>query len=61
MERCGMSWDRLGIGTERKTEEVGMDHGKNRKARRRLVTLRYVAVSLKIYEVKTSVDKLVKP
>ena len=38
MERRGMSWDLLGIGTERKMGEVGMDHGKNRKARRRFVT-----------------------
>ena len=37
MECRGMSWDLLGIGTERKMEEVGMDHGKNRKVRR-LVT-----------------------
>ena len=39
MERHGMSWDLLGIGMERGMEEIGMDHGKNRKVRRRLVTL----------------------
>ena len=39
MECCGMSWDLLGIGMERGMEEIGMDHGKNRKVRRRLVTL----------------------
>ena len=37
-ERCEMSWDLLGIGTERKMGEVEMDHGKNREARRWLVT-----------------------
>ena len=41
-----MSWDLLGIGMERKMEEVGTDHGKNRKARRRLVTQLNLLISL---------------